>query len=300
MMDNTTELCGNCHSNVRYGNTGPGWTSTSSSTKEYLIVDNKTLIKPHGFPAKDLFVGSEKETSQFFKFECTTCHFAKQTKNFTTGASLTADERNGGHSFQVNTTILMNGTKCSSCHVTGSTLGNLSTTIENVQAQTHTRWNSTNATVMSALNTIKAYSGEKTLSKAKIAQAYWNLQWVSSEESWGVHNPAKVNQLLDDAVILANEAVDSLGEVTSSVDLVTGWNLVALKGTPSVNASKDVMSSVSSDITVVWGYNTSAINPIDKWELYDPDMDEELNDLLTIVPGKGYWINAIKACKWTV
>ena len=47
VMDNTTELCGNCHSNIRIGNTGPGWASSASTTP----------IKPHGYPAKDVFVG---------------------------------------------------------------------------------------------------------------------------------------------------------------------------------------------------------------------------------------------------
>jgi nitrate/TMAO reductase-like tetraheme cytochrome c subunit len=51
MMANTTELCGNCHSNIRYGNTGPGWASANASNP----------ISPHGYPAKDIFVGSVKQ-----------------------------------------------------------------------------------------------------------------------------------------------------------------------------------------------------------------------------------------------
>jgi formate-dependent nitrite reductase cytochrome c552 subunit len=294
MVENTTELCGSCHSNdhPRLKAVGsyaePGWPSNASNPNS-----------PHGFPAAELFVGSWKQKGML-KFECTSCHYSTMSKDVN-GTNLSQDQRIRGHSFQVNTTILMNNSRdCYTCHITGSALGNLSTSIENVQDELHDQWNVTNVTVMSALVNVKAYTGENTSSRAKIAQAYWNIKLVDSDKSWGVHNPDGTRKLLNDAVTLANEAVDSLGEATSSVDLVVGWNLVALNGTPSVTASKDVLSSVSSNITVVWGYNASASNPIDKWELYDPAMAAELNDLKTIVPGKGYWINAIKACKWTV
>jgi formate-dependent nitrite reductase cytochrome c552 subunit len=285
MMESTTELCGNCHSNIRIGNEGPGWASATASSP----------ISPHGFPAKDLFVGSLKESSTFFKFECTSCHFAKMTRD-ENGTTLPISQMVKGHSFKVNATILMNGTACSSCHITGSALGNLSTTIEKIQAETHDEWNATNITVQSALATIKAYGGEKSMSRTKIAQAYWNLRLVSSDESWGIHNPLKEKELLKDATILANDAVSSLGLATSNVDLVQGWNLVALNGTPSVTAPVSVLSSVSSNITVAWGYNATS----SAWELYDPAMPTALNTLKTMVPGKGYWINAIKACKWAI
>jgi len=199
IMGSTIELCGNCHSNIRYGNTGPGWASDTATTP----------ISPHGFPAKDMFVGSWKESSILMKFECTDCHFAKMTRD-ANGTSLPADQRIVGHSFKVNTTILMNGTACSSCHVTGSKLGNLSSTIETIQTETQNKWNSTNATVRSVLAAVNAYTGEKNLSRTKIAQAYWNMRLVSSDESWGVHNPIKINQLLDDATALAIEANASI------------------------------------------------------------------------------------------
>jgi hypothetical protein len=59
------------------------------------------------------------------------------------------------------------------------------------------------------------------------------------------------------------------------------------------------MSSVKSNIAVVWGYNAT----VPKWELYDPAMPADYtgeNILTTMVPGKGYWIYANIACKWTV
>ncbi|MCX9083250.1 MAG: ammonia-forming cytochrome c nitrite reductase subunit c552 [Candidatus Methanoperedens sp.] len=291
MVESTTELCGSCHASVRIGRSESGWLIGASDP-------NRT----HGFPANDLFNGSWKQTGTL-KFECTSCHYATMTR-YENGTSMPQAERIRGHSFKVNATLLMNNSRdCYTCHITGSTLGNLSTSIENIQTEIHDQWNTSNQTVMDALVKVREFTGVNTTSRTKIAQAYWNIKLVSSDESWGVHNPEGTRKLLNDAVTLANEANSSLGQATSNVDLITGWNLVALSGTPSVNLSKEVLSSVSSNITVVWGYNASASNPIDKWELYDPVMEltaPEFNDLKTIVPGKGYWIYANVACKWTV
>ncbi|KCZ70628.1 formate-dependent nitrite reductase, periplasmic cytochrome c552 subunit [Candidatus Methanoperedens nitroreducens] len=272
----TTELCGNCHTNKREGRSEPGWASATATTP----------ISPHGFPAKDVFVSSWKQSSILMNFSCIDCHMA-------------TNDSNKGHSFKVNATLLQSNTECSSCHVTGTALGNISKTIENVQAKTHDKWNATNTTVQSALTTVNAYTGEKNLSRDKIAQAYWNLRLVYSDESWGAHNPTKVNELLDDAERLAGEAITTLGqkEVASTVQLKAGWNLVALNGTPAVTSAASVMSSVASNITIVWGYNAATAS----WELYDPDpaVPSSVNSLKNIVPGKGYWIRANVDVEWT-
>ena len=72
---------------------------------------------------------------------------------------------------------------------------------------------------------------------------------------------------------------------------------MALNGTPASTSPLTVMSSVSSNITVVWGYNTSSVT---HWELYDPHMPSSLNSLKNIVPGQGYWIYAEVNTVWTV
>ena len=64
MMANTTELCGNCHSNIRVGRDAPGWTGTDATN------GSKNPIRPHGWPAKDIFVGSMKQSDPTLKFEC--------------------------------------------------------------------------------------------------------------------------------------------------------------------------------------------------------------------------------------
>ncbi len=286
-MPNTTELCGNCHDNLRLGRTGPGWASAASTTP----------ISPHGFPAKDIFTGSWKQTS-LLNFECVDCHmYIKKTDD--TGAVLNDTEKITGHSLDVNETGLENTTRCSGCHVNGTSVGTIENVIDTIQASTNDKWNNTNTIVLSALANYQNYNGSKNVSRDKIAQAYWNLKEVSSDSSWGVHNPVKVNQLLDDASRLANESNASLGltsEIVSRVQLKAGWNLVALNGTPAVTSAASVLASISSNITVVWGYNETSA----EWELYDPAMPSVLNTLKDIIPGKGYWINAVRDCEWTV
>ena len=205
MMESTTELCGNCHSNIRIGNEGPGWTSATAVNP----------ISPHGFPAKDIFVGSWKQTGSL-KFECISCHMYMQTTD-ESGAILNDSQKIKGHSFKVNEAGLQNTSACSGCHAIGTTVGTIPDVIEDIQAATHTKWNSTNATVMAALAQVKAFTGEKNLSRAKIAQAYWNLRLVSSDESWGVRNPVKVNNLLNESITLANDSITALGVITKPV-----------------------------------------------------------------------------------
>lgn len=284
VMPNTTELCGNCHSNIRIGRDGPGWTSPTSP------------IKPHGWPAKDIFVGSWKESSSM-NFECIDCHMYRNKTN-ATGGMLNDSDKITGHSFKVNATGLQNTTACSSCHVNGTSIDTIENVIAQIQADTKDKWNATNVTVQAAFVSYKAYTGEKNLSADKMAQAWWNLYNVQSDESWGVHDPVGVNKLLDDAATLANAVNATLGQGrVSTVNLTAGWNLVALNGTPSDTSALSVMYSVSSNITVVWGYNTSSVT---KWELYDPLMPSSLNSLKKIVPGQGYWIYAKVNTVWTV
>jgi hypothetical protein len=247
MMPSTIELCGNCHSNIRIGNEGPGWNGSGG---------NPTGI--HGFPAKDIFVGSFKQSQM--NFECIDCHMATMIRD-SSGSLLPDSRKVKGHSFKVNATILMNGTDCSSCHVTGSTLGNLSTTIENIQARTHDKWNATNITVRSALANISAFSGEKNQSRDLIAEAYWNLRLVSSDESWGVHNPTGTIKMLDNATALANEALANLGQVGILNTITVSPSAAALNigGTQVFTATAlDINNTPMAGINITWTNNNTA------------------------------------------
>lgn len=289
-MADTIELCGNCHSNdnPRRYKAGPGYNKTTDTTP----------ISPHGFPAKDIFVGSWKESSML-NFECIDCHMYLNTEY--RNGTMNDTDKITGHSFAVNKSGLQSQPECSRCHVNGTSVDTIENVIAGINASTHTKWDSTNTTVMNTLTNVNNFTGEKNLSRDKIAEAYWKLRMVSSDGSWGVHDPVGTNTLLDEAVVLANAANASLGQATSNasstVDLVAGWNLVALNGTPSATAPVSVLLSVHDNVTVVWGYNATA----GTWELYDPAMvPTSLNTLTAMVPGKGYWILATQACEWTV
>ncbi|VVB54186.1 Cytochrome c7 c [uncultured archaeon] len=292
LMANTTELCGNCHSNdnPRIYKAGPGWNGTDATSTSATVYP----ISSHGRPAKDLFLSSPKQSGQ--NFECIDCHMYTNKTNAT--GLMSDTDKITGHSFTVNKTGLQNTSRCRGCH-DGSSYATISDRIATVQAATQAKWNTTNSTVMGALAYYKSYTGVKNLSADKIARAYWNLKLVSSDDSWGVHNPDKATTLLDEAAAYAAASNASLGHaLVSTVNLTAGWNLKSLENASAVTSPVSIMSSVSSNITVVWGYNTS--NPADPWELYDPAMPSSLNDLTEIVSGEGYWIYALRDCVWTV
>ncbi|MGB8215917.1 MAG: ammonia-forming cytochrome c nitrite reductase subunit c552 [Candidatus Methanoperedens sp.] len=299
VMANTTELCGNCHSNAnpRLDKAGPGY---------YTKVSNISPLTSHGRPAKDIFSGSWKQTG-LLNFECIDCHWSTNITDGS-GTPLNDSEKVMGHSFKVNETLLQNDqgvVPCSNCHATGSALGNLSKTIDDIQIPTHNTYNTTNVKVQAALKVVKNYwvahgNDSSNLSKAKIAEAVWDASLVSADLSWGVHNLPKVNQLLADASRLADESNASLGldvAVVSTVQLKAGLNLVSLQAAPAFTSPDSVMSSVRSNITAVWGYNAST----QAWQHYDPNaLNPSSNDLATIQgPPAAYAIYANTDCVWT-
>ncbi len=291
MVPNTTVLCGNCHNNIRAGNTGPGWASATAATP----------IAPHGIPAAAVFDSSWKATG-LLNFECIDCHMATMTTD-SNGNVLPDSQKVEGHSFQVNATLLQSKTdsngnpECSGCHATvigsstssvkvtvpayfsarlnakaiGSSAGNvtvlitlpgnISATIARIQAQTQAQWITTNATVMNALATINAYKGQKDQSRTLIAQAYWNLKLVASnsacvdsgEGSCGVHNPTLDSQLLSSAVTYANQAVAALNLTATTVGIYqNSTGTFYLKNSNTAgNADIYVPYGIPGDIPVV-------------------------------------------------
>lgn len=250
MIGSTTELCGNCHSNIRIGNTGPGYGTPSTR--------NPTgIISPHGFPAKDIFVGSWKQTNNF---ECIDCHMATKITDPTnlTETVLPDSQKVKGHSFKVNVPLLENGT-CLDCHE----LGNISNRIEVIKVDTQTKWNATNITVMTALETINAFTGPKNLSRDLIAQAYWNMRFVSSDESWGVHNPVGVNMLLDNATALANEALTNLGEGQKTITVSPATTTLIIGETQVFTATfLDQNSTPLTGVNINWLSNNTTVGNV--------------------------------------
>ncbi len=252
MMANTTELCGNCHSNdnPRIYRAGPGWNQTTDTTP----------ISPHGWPAKDIFDGSVKQT--VYNFECISCHMATKVTDPTnlTEMVLPDSQKVTGHSFNVNVSLLQSNATCAGCHNIGTNQGNLSTTIQKIQADTHEKWNATNITVMNALATVNAFTGPKDQSRDLIARAYWNLQMVSSDNSWGVHNPVKVNNMLNESSTLANDSIAALGLIVTGKPNVTSFS----PSTPTVidvvgGPTRTFSITVDQTVNVSWKINETEV-----------------------------------------
>lgn len=206
----TTGLCTNCHQN-RPEYAEPGWTGRGPHG----------AIVPHISAQKDMFNGSVKESEQ--NFECADCHmFIKKTDpNNMTEQVLPDEQKITGHTFRMNAAGLQeygqkNNINCSGCHADGSTLGNLSARIDAVQSDIKEKWNSTNETVENIWNIYDAFTGEKNVSGDKLAEAFFDLYQVSNDRSWGVHNPMRANDLLNQSLRLANEANASLENVSGA------------------------------------------------------------------------------------
>ena len=76
---------------------------------------------------------------------------------------------------------------------------------------------------------------------------------------------------------------------STKLDLAQGWNFISLPKLPNSTAITDVLSDVSADLAVVWGYDNEA----KQWLKYRSSAMN--NTLLTVRPGLGYWVYLQKA-----
>ena len=81
------------------------------------------------------------------------------------------------------------------------------------------------------------------------------------------------------------DSVETPGQISYSIQLHSGWNLISLPIMPDDSDVLDVMSSVDENWNSVWSYEAG------NWKRYDLTGPGFLNDLTTMEPGKGYWIN---------
>ena len=83
--------------------------------------------------------------------------------------------------------------------------------------------------------------------------------------------------------------------VQDSVHLTNGWNLVGYNALASLGIA-GAMGSIEGNYTSVWQYEN------DDWDRYDLESPfPHLNDLHTLGPGYGYWINVNSTgCDWVV
>jgi hypothetical protein len=81
------------------------------------------------------------------------------------------------------------------------------------------------------------------------------------------------------------DSIEINGQITYSIPLHTGWNLISLPIMPDDSDVLDVLNSVDGNWNSVWSYEAGT------WKRYDLTGPDFLNDLATIELGKGYWIN---------
>jgi hypothetical protein len=91
--------------------------------------------------------------------------------------------------------------------------------------------------------------------------------------------------------------VTGLRPITTLIQLYSGgtsggWNLI---GYPSATARPvaEALASIAGQYSRVYGYD--ATDPTDPWKVYVPGAPPGSNDLLELVPGRGYWLYVTRA-----
>jgi hypothetical protein len=79
---------------------------------------------------------------------------------------------------------------------------------------------------------------------------------------------------------------------TNPIALIQGMNLVGYSSLTPIPVS-EALSSIANQYTFVWGYKD------DEWTYYDP-ADVAGSTLQVLIPGGGYWIEAIEETTWAL
>ena len=124
--------------------------------------------------------------------------------------------------------------------------------------------------------------------------------WAYSNGAWHVYDPQNpdfsdlieiepgkglwVNMREDAELIISG--ISPVDEI----ELAEGWNLVGSGLTASQDMT-DTISSILEDVESVWAYQDG------QWKVYDP-IYPGFSDLMTMEPGKGYWIKTYRQCLW--
>jgi len=71
-----------------------------------------------------------------------------------------------------------------------------------------------------------------------------------------------------------------------NIPLYTGWNMIGYP-TSTTKLINDSLDDISSDLTVVWAYNSS--DSSDHWKMYAPGLPQGAYDLEYMSSNLGYW-----------
>jgi hypothetical protein len=78
-------------------------------------------------------------------------------------------------------------------------------------------------------------------------------------------------------------------QVQVSKSLPAGWNMVAPPVHPVDATPAGALASINGSYTIIYSYN--GCDTVDPWKKYDPYAPPFVNDLTTIDPRYGYWLN---------
>ena len=133
----------------------------------------------------------------------------------------------------------------------------------------------------------------------------WNSVWSYENGAWKSYDlsvPDFLNDLTtmesgkgywvdmksdDTLLVTGSEPADK------SIPLTSGWNLVGYNSFNS-RSTTDAMSSVDGNWNSVWSYENGY------WKYYDLSIPDFLNDLTTMGPKQGYWIEMKSPDIWTL
>jgi hypothetical protein len=132
-----------------------------------------------------------------------------------------------------------------------------------------------------------------------IAGAY-QVVWAYASGSWTFYDPTDPDGSTLTTMAAGNgywinmtsaETLTVSGSApSSSLSLLSGWNLVGYNGTSCTTAAS-ALSSIASTLQASWGYPTQA------WKVYDPN-DVGGSTLTQFCPNYGYWLKVQQAATW--
>ena len=141
---------------------------------------------------------------------------------------------------------------------------------------------------------------------------HYTLVEAWSDGAWLVYDP---NPLFVDTLTALHESmgfwiymtvadtldVSGTAPEQTSIELQTGWNLVAFPSSATSLALPGALTSngvPSGALVRVYAFNST--NTADPWKIYDPAAPPYANDLAALQPGWGYWIYVSADCTWQI
>jgi hypothetical protein len=182
-MKDASELCGQCHGNLRFPNT------------DHLSYNINAGTGGTGVPDQQMTPGAT----------CTDCHMYVNSVDGSNSTML------GGHSWAITVKEASGGptTSCTKCHSDWDTARS-EMTISQLQADFATLDAKAQAIVDKAAKAMEGVTSPDL--EAKLKEAQFNLTYADSDESGGFHNHSYLMALLTDAVRRSQEILTGLGK----------------------------------------------------------------------------------------